>query len=200
MEHEPLDMPLDLSEEELIERCLRGEDEAWAILYKRFYDYIFHLVKGKNYRFSLEDTQDITHEVFMDLVKGLPSFRKRSVLKTYIYSLTLNRIRQHYRKYLTVKRGGQVEKTSLEEMELDLADQRINNPEQEILDQDELELVREGVKRLPRELKEVIRLRYEEGLKYREIADYLGIPEGSVGALIQKALMALKNLMVAEPV
>ncbi|MFH1677067.1 MAG: sigma-70 family RNA polymerase sigma factor [bacterium] len=182
-----------LSEVELITRCLDGDDDAWSILYERFYNYIFHLVKGKNYRFSIEDTEDITHEVFMDLVKGLPNFKKQSVLKTYIYSLTLNRIRQHHRHYLTVKRGGNVEKMSLEDVEVDVADPRINDPETEALDRDETEKIRESLGKLPDHLREVIDLRYTRGLKYKEIAERMGVPEGSVGALIQKALLELKG-------
>jgi RNA polymerase sigma-70 factor (ECF subfamily) len=188
-----------IDEETLIKRCLAGDDDAWATLYERFYQYIFHIVKGKNYRFSLEDTQDITHEVFMDLVKGLPHFQKKSVLKTYIYTLTLNRVRQHHRRYLTIKRGGQIEKMSLEEVDIDLPDPRIPNPEDETLDRHELQMVRQGVEQLPEDLRQVIELRYSTGLKYREIAIRLGIPEGSVGALIQKALLQLKDLMVPEP-
>ncbi len=187
-----------ISEKELIKRCLDGDDDAWGILYERFYRYIFHLVKGKNYRFSLEDTEDITHEVFMDLVKGLPNFQKKSVLKTYIYTLTLNRVRQHHRHYLTIKRGGTVEKMSLEDVEIDVADPRIPNPEAEVLDRHDEELVRNGLNRLPEHLREVIELRYQNGFKYREIANELGIPEGSVGALLQKALDELKTFIVPE--
>lgn len=187
-----------ISEQELIHKCLDGDDKAWAVLYRKFYNYIFHIVKGKNYRFTLEDTEDITHEVFMDLVRGLPRFKKQSVLKTYIYTLTLNRVRQHHRKYLTIKRGGNVEKMSLEDVEVDVPDPRIQNPEEEVLDRQEVEFIRDGLDRLPRQLREVIELRYGKGMKYREIADRLGIPEGSVGALIQKAVLALKGLMAPE--
>lgn len=189
----------EFDEQELIRRCLTGDDEAWGTLYERFYNYIFHLVKGKNYRFTLEDTQDITHEVFMDLVKGLPHFQKKSVLKTYIYTLTLNRVRQHHRRYLTIKRGGQVEKMSLDEIEIDVADPRVASPEEEVVSRDELEKVRSGMNGLPDDLRNVLELRYQNGLKYREIANHLGIPEGSVGALLQKALLELKDLLVPEP-
>lgn len=190
----------ELSEQELITRCLEGEDEAWTILYERFYNYIFHLVKGKNYRFSIEDTEDITHEVFMDLIKGLPNFRKQSVLKTYIYTLTLNRVRQHHRKFLTIKRGGNVEKMSLEDVEIDVADPRIPNPEEVILDRNEFEHIQHGINKLGSDLQQVIALRYKKGFKYREIARQMGIPEGSVGALIQKALIELKGQLVSESV
>ena len=194
------DIAESVNEQELINRCIDGDDEAWSILYERFYNYIFHLVKGKNYRFTVEDTKDITHEVFLDLVKGLPSFKKRSVLKTYIYTLTLNRVRQHHRKYLTVKRGGNVEKMSLEDVQIDVPDPRIINPEDGVIDRQELEYIRNGLRRLPDQLRDVIELRYQKGFKYKEIADQLGIPEGSVGALLQKALLTLKGMIVAEAV
>ena len=197
MTYKPLDTD-SISEKEIIERCLDGDDEAWGVLYERFYNYIFHLVKGKNYRFSQEDTEDITHEVFMDLVKSLPNFQKRSVLKTYIYTLTLNRVRQHHRKFLTIKRGGNVEKISLEDVDIDVGDPRIPNPEQKAITSQEEELVDDCLNQLPVHLREVIELRYQRGFKYREIARELGIPEGSVGAMIQKALVELKGLMAPE--
>jgi RNA polymerase sigma factor (sigma-70 family) len=191
-------MPLDkeaMTEQALIRRCIDGDEEAWTILYERFYNYIFHLVKGKNYRFTLEDTEDITHEVFMDLVKGLPNFQKKSVLKTYIYTLTLNRVRQHHRKFLTIKRGGTVEKTSLEEIEIDVADPRVSSPEEETIERQEEQLLQHGLNSLPHHLREVIELRYQKGFKYKEIATELGIPEGSVGALIQRALLEMKQIL-----
>jgi RNA polymerase sigma-70 factor (ECF subfamily) len=198
MTRKPLEME-DVSEQALIRRCIDGDEEAWAILYQRFYNYIFHLVKGKNYRFTMEDTEDITHEVFMDLVKGLPNFQKKSVLKTYIYTLTLNRVRQHHRHYLTIKRGGNVEKTSLEEMEVDVADPRMNSPEEETMERHEERLLQDGLNSLPQHLREVIELRYQRGFKYKEIANELGIPEGSVGALIQKALLEMKQVLSPDP-
>lgn len=187
-----------LSEEELIRRCCSGESEAWKILYERFYSYIFHLVKGKNYHFTMQDTQDITHEVFMDLLKGINSFQKKSILKTYIHSLTLNRVRQHFRKSLTIKRGGTVEKISLDDVDIDLADQRTISPDFAIMRKEEILNLRGKLMELPYTLRKVIQLRYEKNYKYKEIADEMDIPEGSVGALIQKALLQLRDLIGPE--
>lgn len=187
-----------LSEEELITRCCNGDDKAWRILYERFYSYIFHLVKGKNYHFTMQDTQDITHEVFLDLIKGISSFQKKSILKTYIHSLTLNRVRQHFRKNLTIKRGGSVEKISLDDIDIDLADHRIISPDFAIMRKEEILNLRDKMSELPGHLRKVLQLRYEKNFKYKEIADEMDIPEGSVGALIQKALLRLRELIVKE--
>ena len=51
---------------------------------------------------------------------------------------------------------------------------------------------------LPETLRKVIQLRYEKNYKYKEIADEMDIPEGSVGALIQKALLQLRDLIGPE--
>jgi RNA polymerase sigma factor (sigma-70 family) len=104
-------------------------------------------------------------------------------------------VRQHHRKFLTIKRGGTVEKTSLEEIEIDVADPRVSSPEEETIERQEEQLLQHGLNSLPHHLREVIELRYQKGFKYKEIATELGIPEGSVGALIQRALLEMKQIL-----
>ena len=67
----------ELSESELVDMLQAGNEEAWKILYDGFYSYVFQLVKGKNYRLSDQDAEDICHDVFEDLVKGIKNFRKK---------------------------------------------------------------------------------------------------------------------------
>ena len=180
------------SEAELIDRCNSGDQEAWALVYERFYSYIYQLVKGRNNGMPDEDAEDICHEVFEDLLKGLTSFQRKSLLKTFIHTLTINRVRQHFRKVQTQKRGGEVEKCSLEEIEYDLPDEQTVMPETLVFELDEHQRLRRAIDVLPSDLRIVVEMRYHQNLKYREIAQALGIPEGSVGAQIQKALLALR--------
>jgi len=186
-----------LSEAELIERCNAGDHDAWTLVYERFYSYIYQLVKGRNSGMPDEDAEDICHEVFEDLVKGLSTFQRKSLLKTFIHTLTINRVRQHFRRVQTIKRGGEVEKCSLDEIEYDLPDESAQQPETRAFEQAEHDHLRAAMARLAPDLRQVIELRYHQNLKYREIADELGIPEGSVGAQLQKALLALRELMQA---
>ena len=146
----------------------------------------------------MQDTQDITHEVFLDLIKGIASFQRKSILKTYIHSLTLNRVRQHFRKNLTIKRGGTVEKISLDDVDIDLPDKSTISPDFAIMNKEEIHNLRRKMSALPGHLRKVLQLRYEKNFKYKEIADEMDIPEGSVGALIQKALLRLRELISTE--
>ncbi|HYE77098.1 MAG TPA: RNA polymerase sigma factor [bacterium] len=189
-----------LNEAEIIDRCTAGDQEAWALVYERFYSYIYQLVKGRNSQLADEDAEDICHEVFEDLLKGLNSFQRKSLLKTFIHTLTINRVRQHYRKVQTQKRGGEVEKCSLDEIAYELPDEQTAAPETLAFQMDEHRRLQAAIAALPPELGRVVDMRYTQNLKYREIADALGIPEGSVGAQIQKALLALRDLMQVSEV
>ena len=188
----------DLSESELVDLLKSGDDEAWRILYDGFYAYVYQLVKGKNYRMSDQDAEDICHEVFEDLVKGIKNFRKKSILKTYIHSLTINRIRQHYRKLLTIKRGGGIEKISLDDLPMEIPDSQVFSPEFHILEENQVQSLRKQIEQLPEIARKALTLRYLDNLKYKEISQELDIPEGSVGALIQKSLLALKRIISEE--
>lgn len=185
----------DLSESELVDMLKAGDDKAWKILYNGFYSYVYQLVKAKNFRINDEDAEDICHEVFEDLVKGIKNFRKQSILKTYIHSLTINRIRQHYRKLLTIKRGSGIENVSLDEIPVDIPDSRIESPEVQIMEDDQIKILLEHLEKLPEIAKKALKLRYLKHMKYKEISEALDIPEGSVGALIQKSLLALKKVI-----
>jgi RNA polymerase sigma-70 factor (ECF subfamily) len=188
----------DISESELVDMLKAGDDKAWKILYDGFYAYIFQLVKCKNYRITDQDAEDICSEVFEDLIKGIKNFKKQSILKTYIHSMTINRIRQHYRKLLTIKRGSGVEDLSLDEIPVDIPDSKRFSPESIIIENSEMQTLREHVAKLPEVARNALTLRYLKNMKYKEIAEYLDIPEGSVGALIQKSLLTLKRIMSEE--
>ena len=61
------------------------------------------------------------------------------------------------------------------------------------------ERVRAGVDRLPDFLRQVVILAYYQGLKYREIADILGIPVGTVKSRLHAALVKLQEAWANSP-
>jgi RNA polymerase sigma-70 factor (ECF subfamily) len=61
------------------------------------------------------------------------------------------------------------------------------------------ERVRAGVDRLPDFLRQVLILAYYQGLKYREIADILGIPVGTVKSRLHAALVKLQEAWSESP-
>ncbi|MCD6218559.1 RNA polymerase sigma factor [bacterium] len=188
----------DLSESELVDMLKAGDDHAWKILYDGFYAYVYQLIKGKNYRLSDQDAEDICHDVFEDLVKGIKNFRKQSILKTYIHSLTINRVRQYYRKILTIKRGRGVDNISLDDLPMDIPDNSHFAPDVKVLEKSEIQDLKRQIAKLPELARQALTMRYIRNMKYKEIADELKMPEGSVGALIQKSLVTLRRIMMED--
>ena len=187
-----------MSESELVDKLKSGDEAAWQIIYDGFYTYVYQLVKCKNQRISDQDAEDICHEVFEDLVRSIKNFQRKSILKTYIHTLAINRIRQYYRRILTVKRGSGVESISLDDLEIEVADNERFSPEVVLLEGNEVQRLREHIRNLPETARKALTLRYLKNMKYKEIAKELCIPEGSVGALIQKSLIQLRQIMQEE--
>src|SRR5262249_62410943 len=65
--------------------------------------------------------------------------------------------------------------------------------------EDARERIRASVERLPDFLRQVLVLAYYQGLKYREIADMLGIPVGTVKSRLHAALTKLHEIWAASP-
>jgi RNA polymerase sigma-70 factor (ECF subfamily) len=72
------------------------------------------------------------------------------------------------------------------------------DPAQSLARDDEHARVRQAVADLDDALREVVRLRYEGGLSYQEIADYLDLPHSTVQGRLKRARIALRDALLPE--
>ena len=63
---------------------------------------------------------------------------------------------------------------------------------------EEAELFREALNELPAEFREIVALRHQEGLSYKEIADIAQIPQGTVMSRLARARAKLKEYLAAR--
>jgi RNA polymerase sigma-70 factor (ECF subfamily) len=82
---------------------------------------------------------------------------------------------------------------------LELLENRGPGPLDMVQGEERREKVRASVDRLPDFLRQVVVLAYYQGLKYREIADILGIPVGTVKSRLHAALVKLQEAWAASP-
>jgi RNA polymerase sigma-70 factor (ECF subfamily) len=91
---------LDTTDAELVEKCRRGDREAWEIIVRRRHSRIYNLA----YRFTgrFDEAEDLTQEVFLKVYRTLHSYRPESgALETWIVRVARNHFIDHYRKYKT---------------------------------------------------------------------------------------------------
>ncbi len=177
-------------DEKVVERCLQGDDAAWEMVVNQYARRIYNLT----YRYTArrDEAEDLTQEVFIRVYQNLKSFRSESgSFQNWIMRVGRNLVIDHYRR---TRRYQQAAGT--EEMEnMNLKDDKISSP-QRIAEQSEAaRFLSEGLQALSPELKEAIILRDLEGMPYLEIAELLGIPEGTVKSRINRARLELAKLL-----
>jgi RNA polymerase sigma-70 factor (ECF subfamily) len=186
------DMELRLlpGDEKVVERCLQGDDDAWETVVSLYAKRIYNLT----YRYTSrrDEAEDLTQEIFIRVYQNLKSFRSESgSFQNWIMRVGRNLIIDHYRR---TRRFQQAAGT--EEMEnMNLKDEKVASP-QRIAEQSEAaRFLGDGLQALSPELKEAIILRDLEGMPYLEIAEFLGIPEGTVKSRINRGRLELAKLL-----
>ena len=178
------------SDERLVERCIQGDDAAWEQIVNSYAKRIYNL--GYRYTNRRDEAEDLTQEILVRVFQNLKSFRADvGTFQNWILKVGRNLIIDHYRQ---TRRFQQAAGT--EELEtMNLKDEKVPNPERTVERDEAARFLREGLEALSPELKEAIILRDIEGMAYLEIADLLGIPEGTVKSRINRGRLELAKLL-----
>lgn len=186
-----------MREETLIQKAAQGDQDAFAQL--------LELYQGKVYGLTLrlvgspEDAAELTQETFFNVWRGLPNFHAESKFSTWLYRLATNTAIDFLRKEKR-RRALQTVSLSLDsdpDRVLDIPDQRFT-PQGELERGELRRAIEQGLSKLSVEHRQVLVLRELNGLSYAEIAQVLGIEEGTVKSRIARARLALRKLLQAD--
>ena len=190
----------EILEPELIKLCLAGSEDAWEELYRKFHNLVKKVIAWSSWGFSLQETEDLTQEVFIELVKSLDNFRHESSLSTFITRLAKNKCISQLRKKFAVKRGSAQEVLSIEEKKLDSDEPKIivasadPPPEEALISKEDQSVLKKSLTALPVECREVIKLRYFDDKSYEEICRELNLPLGTLCSRLKRCLLRLREL------
>ena len=174
----------------IIDRCLGGDEAAWEQVVARFKRKVFHIA----YKFTgrHDAAEDLTQEVFLKMFRSLDKFHRDADFSTWLSSVSRNYCIDHYR---ASKREKEVVVEDL--VAFDLAPASVgSNPHRALEDRDRRSFLRRGLEALPEKLREAVVLRDLHGLSYQEMADQLGLPEGTVKSRINRGREELTRLLL----
>ncbi|MGN7824627.1 RNA polymerase sigma-70 factor [Chitinophaga varians] len=141
-----------------------------------------------------ETAEDIIQDVFIQLHKKGPSLHINSSIKAYLFRSVHNGCLDHIRREAIHQRYINATIPGLSEAELDYFNP--DGPRQSLLQQDNLAAsVWQAIEALPPKCREVVRLRYEQGLKTGEISATMGISTRTVETQLYKAIKQLRALI-----
>ena len=181
-------MPLD-AEQELIKRCLKGEEVAWVALLQTHTHKIYNLC----YRFTgrSEDAEDLTQEVFIKVFRTLRSYDPaQGKFTTWINRIARNHLVDHYRR----TRSDRV--TSTLDDQMPITDHSSSgHPAGGVESRERREILQAGLGHLSPDLREAVILRDLQDLDYAEIAQILEVPKGTVKSRINRGRLELARVL-----
>jgi RNA polymerase sigma-70 factor (ECF subfamily) len=182
----------------LVRQCRTGDPQAWQQLVVSQHRRIYAIC----YRFtgSATDAEDLTQDVFLKLYRNLASFDvERGSFQTWITTLTRNLLVDHFRRTrleratdsLNAGYPGEEDGTTLADR---LADPHAT-PEAHASGMELKVRIQQALAQLSPELREAVILRDLEDMDYKEIAQVLHIPEGTVKSRISRGRGELARLL-----
>ena len=178
-------------DEELIQRALGGEQDAYQALLGRYQKTVFHIVI-KIIRNS-DDAQDLVQETFMRAFNTLESYRSEFRFSTWLCKIAANCSIDYLRKKkIKAYSMDKPFQTKNGTVEVELEDKGAN-PEEHLLRKQKIISIEEAIQSLPPKYKQVIVYRHHDDKSYEELARIMGIPIGTVKARIFRARELLKK-------
>lgn len=190
-------MSSDAEEARLVRRLRRRDEEAFAALVEQYQNRVFALV----FRMLGDrgEAEDLAQEVFVTVFKSIDSFRGDARLSTWIYRIATNHTKNRI-KYLQRRHHNRTQDIE-DTRETDLSgtwDGAPSRPDRVAEGRQMERLIQQALAELDEDHRVVIVLRDVDHLSYGDIAEILGVAEGTVKSRLFRARAALKSLLEAR--
>jgi RNA polymerase sigma-70 factor (ECF subfamily) len=195
-----------LTEQQLVDRAKAGDRQAMGELLHNYHNRLYNVaLRMVN---ALEDAADVTQEAMMKVVQHLREFDGKSQLSTWMIRITMNLSISHLRKRKLRKTasldstasagdeglsggGGEVS-TSIGQRVEDVSEPL---PDQCVQENEMLADMHAAMDRIDEEFRAILVMRDINEMDYRDIAQVLEVPAGTVKSRLFRARMALRQEM-----
>ena len=190
------------SDEELLANFCSGKTEAFGALVRRYERELFGYLR--RYLGDAELAEDVFQNTFLQLFMKRDQYEQGRPVRPWLYTIATHQAID------ALRRNGRHQAVSLDQSRqelpegevhslVELLDSRNPSPVDQVEGEERRQLVRTAVDGLPEFLRQVVVLAYYQGLKYREIAEILDIPVGTVKSRLHAALAKLQESWSHSP-
>jgi RNA polymerase sigma-70 factor (ECF subfamily) len=190
------------SDEELLLHCRRGLRDAFAVLVRRYERELYGYLRRYLGDAALAD--DVFQNTFLQVYVKMSSYETGRPVRPWLYTIAthqaIDALRRNGRHQAVSLNQRREDGTPSEPDDLSSSlESKTGGPLDAAQAEERRQAVRTAVDRLPDFLRQVVVLGYYQGLKYREIADILDIPLGTVKSRLHAALQKLQENWAASP-
>jgi RNA polymerase sigma-70 factor (ECF subfamily) len=181
------------TDEQLLAEYLAGQQESFELLVRRHTQELFRFLA--RFTGSATMAEDIVQETFLQVYLSAESFDRSRRLKPWLFTIAANKARDQLRSRARkpeVPLDAQVGGAGGEEGQrfLDFLADSAQTPAGNMEEQEEREQIRSVLEDMPVHLREVLVLSYYHRFPYKEIADMLEVPLGTVKSRLHAAVAA----------
>ena len=182
--------------DELIEKYRTGDTQAMGVLIDTYKNELYNLCFRLT--FNKHDADDLFQQTWIKAAKNAAKF-KGDAFRAWLFRICVNQHKDNYRAASRRKKiiKENFESTYAKEYVL-LVSGQSDSVEQQVEKKHIQALLISNIDKLPNKQKIPIVLHYYQQMKYSQIADVLGIPEGTVKSRINTAKKTLKSVMEGE--
>ena len=177
-----------LTDSEIISRVLRGEQQLYAELVKRYQNFVFSITL--RYTQNREDAEEVAQDIFVKAYRSLADFRGDSKFSTWLYTIVST-------SSITFLRKKKLETHSLDnEHVFDLADSQDSGfSANQVEQKSKLAMVTEAIQLLSADDAKLITLFYKAEQSLDEIGQIIGLDPNTVKVRLHRARHRLKEKM-----
>ncbi len=168
---------------EWIRGACRGEQESQKRIYQRIAEQVFRIVRRI---VGQEHVDDVVQDVFITLFAKISQFRFESSFETWVHRMAVNQSLQHLRR--SKREQARVREFAANtSLRSSISDEHSTNENAEMLGL--------AMNHLSGDQRALLHMKEVEGFGYQQIAEVLGVPEGTVGSRLNKARSELRSAL-----
>ena len=178
-------------DEQLVGRCLTGDERAWTTLVRRHSPILFSLAWRSSGRH--DEAEDLVQEIFVKVSRTLHRFDRGLAFKPWLLQVARNHLIDHHRSRRR-ERESTIELDALPTPPSGLA----ATQHDDVVRTERARIIGGALQQLPPKLREAVMLRDVEGLEYEEIAGATGLPIGTVKSRINRGRLQLAEILRSQ--
>ncbi|MHC4085827.1 MAG: RNA polymerase sigma factor [Planctomycetota bacterium] len=176
-----------LEDKLLVLKCKRGSNDGMCRIYEKYKDYLLTLARALLGEKAA--AEDVVHDAFVCFAQSVDKFQLtgnlRNYLATCVRNLAIDTIRLRKQQVKNLYSGNTAGADS-------------ENPEEQVIEREELTRLREAMSQLPYEQREAVVLHLKGGMKFRELAKLQGVSIGTIHGRYRYGLHKLRSLLNSE--
>ena len=181
--------------EELMTRVQQGDMLAYQELIRLYQKKVYRVIHS--YHRDPEDAMEVLQDTFLKIYTARQTWERKHSFSAWLYRIAINASIDRYRRSAKT-RPASLEDVVETQLQRSATARPPRNPADKLRDSERRRMLEKAIRRLPPRQREVLTLKYFGELQLEEIASALDCPLGTVKSNLHKAVMSLKDMLVAQ--